>query len=57
MSFLKEQEEYWLSELKKCEENPYYFFTTYVTVDNRPVETYLTEKEFNNLWKKWNNGK
>ena len=43
------QEEYWKKEIEKCKESPYYFFTTYLRIDNRKVETFLTEQEFNEI--------
>lgn len=46
-------EEYWKKEIKKCEESPYYFFTNYITINNQKVETFLNEKEFNEIIKKW----
>jgi hypothetical protein len=46
-------EEYWKKEMKKCEKSPYYFFTNYITVNNRKFETFLKEKEFNEMIKKW----
>lgn len=43
-------------EMRKCNESPYYFATTYLIVKhegkNYPFETLLSEKEFNNLFLK-----
>lgn len=43
-----------LEEIKKCRENPYYFATTYLTVQNHIGETVkfttpMTEEEFNRM--------
>lgn len=35
-----------LDEYQKCM-SPYYFFTTYIRVNNEPAHTFLTEEEFN----------
>ena len=45
------QKELWEIEIQKCKESPYYFFTKYVRVNNDPVETWLTEEEFNSIFK------
>lgn len=50
--------DYWKDEMKKCIENPYYFFTNYfVTEDRRQFATILTEEEFNEQFKKLFNGR
>jgi len=38
-------------ELIKCIESPYHFFTTYILVNGEPIHTYLTEEEFNKIFK------
>ena len=47
-------------EILKCKNNPYYFVTKYLVVKNHKEEnitfsTPLSEKEFNNMVKKWKN--
>lgn len=44
---------FWKKEIEKCKESPYYFFTTYFRIDNRKVETFLTESEFNEIFKSY----
>ena len=36
-----------LDEIKKCQESPYYFATTYLKVNNKPFITPLSERQFN----------
>lgn len=48
-----QQQQYWDKELVKCKESPYYFFTNYLTVNNEKLETFLTEEEFNKLFKQY----
>jgi len=38
------------SEIDKCKESPYYFYTNYVTVNGKLATTHLTEKEFNDIF-------
>lgn len=50
-----------VEEINKCKENPYYFATKYLTIKDsngniKPFTTLMTEQEFNNLFKKYNNG-
>lgn len=40
-----------LEELQKCIDSPYYFFTTYLRVNGELIHTYLTEQEFNLIYK------
>lgn len=41
----------WVKESELCRTNPYYFYTRYVTIDNKPATTDYTEEEFNNIFK------
>ena len=50
MSLLKIPDET-ANEIKKCNENPYYFATTYLTINGKPFTTPLKEEVFNNLFK------
>lgn len=34
-------------EMQKCKDNPYYYFTTYITINGEPATTNLTEEQFN----------
>lgn len=48
--------EYCELEFEKCKNNPYYFATTYLTIENKSGEkvkftTALNEKQFNNYFK------
>lgn len=45
-------ENHWVHELKKCIESPYYFAKTYITINGKPYQTSLSEKEFNEIFKK-----
>ena len=36
------------SEIEKCKESPYYFYTNYITVNGKLATTLLSEKDFNN---------
>ena len=36
-----------LDEIKKCQESPYYFATTYLKIKDKPFVTPLSEKQFN----------
>lgn len=38
---------HWEQEMKKCIDSPYYFATTYLTVNGMPFTTLYTEEEFN----------
>ena len=38
-------------ELEKCETNPYYFATKYLTINGEPFTTVYTEQEFNYYFK------
>ncbi len=44
-----------LQEIKKCQENPYYFATKYLVINHngeqKPFQTPLSENEFNNMIK------
>jgi len=47
-------------EILKCQESPYYFATKYLTVKNHkgeiiPFKTHLSEKQFNEMFKKLEN--
>lgn len=42
-----------LIEFEKCKNSIYYFATKYLTINNKPFSTYLTEDEFNNLIKNY----
>lgn len=50
-------------EIQKCKDNPYYFATTYLTIKAKnsnetiPFRTLLSEKEFNDLIKNYENNK
>ena len=49
-----------LDEIERCKESPYYFATTYLTVTNHrgeviPFSTPLSEKDFNNIFKQYEN--
>lgn len=48
-----QQKQYWDKEILKCKESPYYLFTNYITVNNEKAETFLTEEEFNNIFKSY----
>jgi hypothetical protein len=50
-------EEQKLAELQKCVESPYYFFTNHIRINGELVHTFLTEEEFNLIFKQWTNGK
>jgi hypothetical protein len=39
-------------EFDKCRENPYYFMTKYMTVNGEPFATPMSEKSFNEIFKK-----
>jgi len=48
-------------EINKCKESPYYFATKYLTIKTNkgnivPFTTLMSEQEFNDLFKKYNNG-
>lgn len=43
-------------EFEKCKTNPYYFATTYLTINGKPFTTILTEEEFNKQFKYLKNG-
>lgn len=45
----------WQEEMQKCIDSPYYFATKYLTVNNKPFETGLTEEEFNREFKMLSN--
>lgn len=51
------QKEIWAAELKKCQDSPYYLFTNYIRIGNEKATTFLTEQEFNDLFKHYINGK
>lgn len=36
-----------LIEIEKCQKSPYYFATTYLTVNGKPFKTHLSEESFN----------
>lgn len=38
------------SEIEKCNNDPYYFFTKYVTVDGKPATTFLSKEVFNDFF-------
>ena len=40
-------------ELIKCMESPYYFFTNHIRFNNELVHTFLTEEEFNKVFKSY----
>ena len=40
-------------EFEKCVKNPYYFYTTYVTINGKPATTMQSEEEFNKEFKSW----
>lgn len=40
------------SDMDKCKNNPYYFFTNYLTVDGKKATTHLSESEFNEMFEK-----
>ena len=40
-----------LEELQKCIESQYHFFTNHIRIDGERVHTYLTEEEFNKVFK------
>ena len=49
------------NEIPKCKESPYYFATKYIKVKNHKQETVsfktpLSEEEFNEMFKKLQNG-
>jgi hypothetical protein len=49
-------------EILKCKQSPYYFATKYLIVKNHrgesvPFATPLTEKQFNKMFKKLENGR
>jgi len=46
--------EYIENEIKKCKDSPYYFYTTYFTVDGKPATTRHSEEDFNNFFPKEN---
>jgi hypothetical protein len=37
----------WEEEIIKCKESPYYYATTYLTINGKPFTTLLNEQEFN----------
>lgn len=37
-------------EIEKCKNDPYYFFTKYVTVDGKPATTFLPRDVFNDFF-------
>jgi hypothetical protein len=37
-------------EIEKCKNDPYYFFTKYVTVDGKPATTVLSKEVFNDFF-------
>lgn len=41
-----------LDELQKCIDSPYYFFTTYFRIDGELTHTFLSEEEFNFIFKR-----
>lgn len=47
------------AEIVKCKNNPYYFATTYLRINykgmNIPFETPLSEEQFNNYFRKYDN--
>lgn len=49
-----------LEECKKCRDNPYYFATTYLKIEDYrgevvPFTTYLSEEEFNKMFENESN--
>lgn len=40
-----------LEEIQKCIDNPYYFATKYLKIDNKTFTTKLSEEEFNKQFK------
>ena len=38
-------------EMEKCKNNPYYFYTTYITIDGKKPEVWMSEEDFNGLFK------
>ncbi len=43
---------YWVEEMKKCSDSPYYFATKYMNVGGEKFTTKYSEKEFNELFLK-----
>ncbi len=43
----------WKEEYNKCKDNPYYFATKYLKIDNKPFTTHLNEEQFNSIIKKY----
>ena len=44
--------DFWKEEMQKCIKSPYYFYTTYVIVNNQPATTRLSKEEFNKIFLK-----
>lgn len=42
-------------EMGKCKNSPYYFYTNYFMVDGEKATTHLSEKDFNEQWKHFEN--
>jgi hypothetical protein len=45
-----EQKAFWKEEERKCNESPYYFYTTYLKIDGEPPHTMLSEEEFDKIF-------
>ncbi len=52
----KLNKDYWLKEMEKCKQSSYYFFTNHIQIKGEKLQTFLTEEEFNNLFKEYGRG-